>query len=678
MTLRTKTSLMAAIVIVLTVSIINVVYLRYLEESIRSAIYKGLESVSTTATHVVSQFREDTFKDIQTIALSLNAQALEAKDTEKIEGQLKRLFGLFPKFKNGLLVLDVKGRLWLDYPSYKEFRGVDLSFRQYFQETLKRQEGLIGIPYHSVRTGQPVLNFTAPLFNADQKLTGVFCGVVILTSPEALRVIQTTRIGTQGYMYIFDRHRNIIIHPDAEMILKTITPGANRMIDRAIEGSLEVGETVNSKGIPMLISIKQVPGSDWFVAAQQPTEEAFAPLHEIRNRILLVAIPAVVAAIILVSLIMAGVTRHIFKLKRAALFLGKQEVEKAADEAEERRFLRDVETITSRDEIGELAQTLQGIYKKLAGTMNSLRNFAGDWERTFNSVSDAIFIVDKDNRILRINRAAANLRNIETKEAVGESFYRLMYGTDNEEGLGKSADGNVITGRPVKNELKSLHSDDFFETISTPLFSAEGAIVGAVHLVKDITEAKKTQNELKQREEELKEKTRNLEETNIALKVLLERNERDKTYMEENLLYNLKAMVLPYIEKLKVALSTPRQQRLMSAMETNLFEIVSPFSRKMSLEFIELTPKELEVAQLIRLGKSNKEITEVQGISIRTVEFYRESIRKKMGIANRKVNLRDYLRELEKDRTILANRAHEAAGATPNSSGSLPTGRHTL
>ncbi|MBN1827596.1 MAG: PAS domain-containing protein [Deltaproteobacteria bacterium] len=674
MTLRTKTSLTAAVIIVLTVSIISIVYLRYLEESIRSAIYKGLESVSTTAAHVISQFREDTFKDIQTIALALDEQALVAKDAETIEGQLKRLFGLFPKFKNGLLVLDIKGRLWLDYPSYKEFRGYDLSFRQYFQETLKRQEGLIGIPYHSVRTGQPVLNFTAPLFDADHKLTGVFCGVVILTSPEALQVIQTTRIGTQGYMYIFDRYRNIIIHPNAEMILKTLEPGDNRMIDKAIEGFVGAGETVNSKGVPMLISIKQIPGSDWFVAAQQPTEEAFAPLHEIQDRILLVAIPAVVAALILVSMMMVGVTRHIYKLKSAALFLGKQEVDKAADEEEERRFFRDIGSITSRDEVGELAETLQGIYRKLAGTMNSLRNFAGDWERTFNSVSDAIFIVDKDNKILRINRAAANLRNIEPKEAIGESFYRLMYGTNGLEGLGEEANGDVITGRPVKNELKSFYSDDFFEIISTPLVSAEGGIVGAVHIVKDITEAKKTQNELQRREEELKEKTRNLEETNIALKVLLERNERDKSGMEENLLYNVKALVLPYLDKLKATLSTPRQQRLMSAVETNLYEIASTFSRKMAFEFIQLTPKEVEAAHLIRLGKTNKEIADVQGISIRTVEFYRESIRKKMGIANRKVNLRDYLRELEKDSNVMVGEP-ASAGATPGSSKSFPTDR---
>jgi hypothetical protein len=224
--------------------------------------------------------------------------------------------------------------------------------------------------------------------------------------------------------------------------------------------------------------------------------------------------------------------------------------------------------------------------------------------------------------------------------------------------------------------LKSVFSDDFFEIISTPLVSANGGIVGAVHIVKDITETEKARKELKQSEEELKEKTSNLEKTNIALKVLLERNEREKSGIEENLFYNIKVMVLPYLEKLKATLSNPRQLRLTNVLETNLFEIVSAFSRKMALEFIELTPKELVVVHLIRLGKSNKEIAEVEGISIRTVEFYRESIRKKLGLANKKINLRDYLRELEKDKSAMIEREAGAAVVTQDSSKPPRSGRH--
>ena len=57
-----------------------------------------------------------------------------------------------------------------------------------------------------------------------------------------------------------------------------------------------------------------------------------------------------------------------------------------------------------------------------------------------------------------------------------------------------------------------------------------------------------------------------------------------------------------------------------------------------------LTGKELRVADLIRMDASSKEIAKVMNISPRTVEAHRENIRKKLGLANMKVNLQSYLK----------------------------------
>ena len=49
---------------------------------------------------------------------------------------------------------------------------------------------------------------------------------------------------------------------------------------------------------------------------------------------------------------------------------------------------------------------------------------------------------------------------------------------------------------------------------------------------------------------------------------------------------------------------------------------------------------------LIKEGKSSKEIARIMNISLNTVHTYRNKIRKKTNTKNSKVNLRSYLRSL--------------------------------
>lgn len=109
---------------------------------------------------------------------------------------------------------------------------------------------------------------------------------VQLTSPLALGGIRLTQIGRSGYLYIYDTQRTMILHPEGGRILKRDVPvGANRLFDAAIEGFEGSGETVNSRGVAMLLSLKRVKGADWILGAQLPLQEAFAPLRDARDRI---------------------------------------------------------------------------------------------------------------------------------------------------------------------------------------------------------------------------------------------------------------------------------------------------------------------------------------------------------------------------------------------------------
>ncbi len=165
----------------------------------------------------------------------------------------------------------------------------------------------------------------------------------------------------------------------------------------------------------------------------------------------------------------------------------------------------------------------------------------------------------------------------------------------------------------------------------------------SITVLNDITDRKRAEEALKKRESELDVKSRNLEEMNTALRVLLNQREKDKDELEENVLSNVKQLIMPYIEKLRKSHIEAKEADYVSILETNLKDIVSPFSSKLSTKYLNLTPKEIQIANLIKEGKTTKEIAELLNISPGTIEFHRNNIRIKLGLKNKKANMRSHL-----------------------------------
>jgi DNA-binding NarL/FixJ family response regulator len=146
-----------------------------------------------------------------------------------------------------------------------------------------------------------------------------------------------------------------------------------------------------------------------------------------------------------------------------------------------------------------------------------------------------------------------------------------------------------------------------------------------------------------QLEERVRERTAELEETNIALKVLLKKIERDKREVEARVVANVRELIDPLLDKLEKSRLDSWQQTCVEIVKSNLREIISPFLQNVALKTLKLTPTEIQVANLIRLGRPSKEIAELLNIATATVDVHRKNIRKKTGITNKKINLRTIL-----------------------------------
>jgi len=172
------------------------------------------------------------------------------------------------------------------------------------------------------------------------------------------------------------------------------------------------------------------------------------------------------------------------------------------------------------------------------------------------------------------------------------------------------------------------------------------AVTRALQEVRERAERKMVEEALKKREQALELISRSLEEANTALKVLLQHREEDKAILEEQVLANVRKLVLPYLENLKHLNLNENQAAQVKIIEGNIKKIVSPFLRNLTSSYLDLTPREIQVANLVKEGKTTKEMTEILNISATAVDFHRKNLRSKFGIKNKKTNLMAFLSSL--------------------------------
>jgi DNA-binding CsgD family transcriptional regulator len=209
---------------------------------------------------------------------------------------------------------------------------------------------------------------------------------------------------------------------------------------------------------------------------------------------------------------------------------------------------------------------------------------------------------------------------------------------------GKQA-GNIVilrdisTQKQVEKELKRYrdHLEEMVEARTAELAKIN------TQLQQEVEERKRAEKALRRREVELKAQSHHLGEVNTALKVLLKQREDDKKEIGEHVLANVKGLISPYLERIKGSRLTTIQQTLIDILESNLNNIISPFISKLSSKYFNFTSMEIKISNLVKEGKTNKEIATLLYLSKNTVLFHRHNIRRKLNLKNKKINLRSHL-----------------------------------
>ncbi len=272
-----------------------------------------------------------------------------------------------------------------------------------------------------------------------------------------------------------------------------------------------------------------------------------------------------------------------------------------------------------------------------------------------DSLSTHVAVLDENGIIVETNRAWQEFARAngmpEPVDCVGCNYLHICESgscDDNEGRLISRAIRQVIAGKIeeflTQYPCHSPTEQRWYSLRVVPYRDRTARRVIVTH--ENVTPIMLAQEKLRRQEKELQQKTDKLEETNIALKVLLEQRQRDREQMEERIVANIRELAVPSLEKLQQSSLNQRQRTLVDIVLTHLSDVVSPFLHRLSTINLLLTPQEIEVATLVRQGKSSQEIADVLGVSLATISFHRKMLRRKLGLSKKGINLRTYLLSL--------------------------------
>ncbi|MEH6557503.1 MAG: PAS domain-containing protein [Oceanicoccus sp.] len=183
----------------------------------------------------------------------------------------------------------------------------------------------------------------------------------------------------------------------------------------------------------------------------------------------------------------------------------------------------------------------------------------------------------------------------------------------------------------------------------SPLLNRQGEVSHYVGIQTDVTERETLNKQMQQHQSQLElliaERTVEIEHKNIALQELVSQVELDRRALKENITANVDAVIMPLVKKLRRK-SVPGDAVYLDMLVKHLIDLTSPYGNKISRRLFALSPKEIEVCTFITNGMSSKEIASFFNVSQSTIENQRNTIRKKLGIAGKPINLTSYLLSL--------------------------------
>ena len=306
-----------------------------------------------------------------------------------------------------------------------------------------------------------------------------------------------------------------------------------------------------------------------------------------------------------------------------------------------------------------LTQRLNGVPIRLIGIMQDITERkkteeALAWSEEsarglLNAMADIALLLEADGTILAMNKVAAGRLGKDERELLGTCVYDAIPRPMSEMRKGKAA--KVIRTAQDVTYIEERNGN-YWESSIFPIIDKHGTVARLAVYARNITEQKKAEKDRKRLEKELlegkeklSEKNFMLEQKNAALSELMNQVRAEKERIEDRTRTNVDCLLRPLLLRLR-GKGSHLDNSLIDLLEENLVSLTSSFGEKLLDLEKRLTPREIEICNMIKGGLTSKEIGGLLSISPRSVESHRNNIRKKLRIANKGITLHSYLQKM--------------------------------
>ncbi|MGU5536479.1 diguanylate cyclase [Aeromonas caviae] len=248
------------------------------------------------------------------------APLLQTDDIAGLEEEVTQLRRRTNTF-NSVVVVNTEATIVAVSPETLNVKGAKLT-SAYASNTLKKQKPIISDPFVSL-SGNYLISLSHPIFSADKRYLGYVAGTIYLGSASVLSSLLGQHYYQDGsYLYVVDRQRTLIYHPDPELIGHKVA--SNRIVDEVLQGNGGAQTMYNTDGNEMLSGFAPVADAGWGIVAQRPRSATLARLDQQMSDILKGMIPVTLFILFVIWLSATIIARPLRQLANRAGLMDQQ------------------------------------------------------------------------------------------------------------------------------------------------------------------------------------------------------------------------------------------------------------------------------------------------------------------------------------------------------------------
>lgn len=267
----------------------------------------------------------------------------------------------------------------------------------------------------------------------------------------------------------------------------------------------------------------------------------------------------------------------------------------------------------------------------------------------FDHAPIGFHVFGPDRKIVDINQAELDMIGYAYAEVVGKKTWNDLIIPEEKPLFEQHWENLCRQGKALNLYYTLIHKDGHHIRVllnATAHLDRSGNIINTRGSVVDITEKEQAEKAIRASALELGRQKQALEQKNLALREILAHIEIEKNQIKDDVMMNVEKMILPSLNKLRRK-GTALDRKNIDLLEYNLRQLTAGFGRAVGDQRWRLSPKEIEICDMIKNGLSTKEMSDMLNASRRTIENHRNRIRKKLEISQKNINLTAYLQSFK-------------------------------